>query len=302
MTAAAAPPRRTPIVECDALYLERPGGEAGFALRGLTLSVEPGAFAPLLGPAGAGKTALLRVLAGRARPLAGRAVVAGVDLAAAGADEAREHAAEAVGYAPYPAGAGLLPELGLANAELPLRLAGRGRARARRRARELAEALGLASGAPAGRLTPADAARLAVAAALAHAPPLLLLDEPAAGLAPADRDGLIEALRRLGASEGTAILLATRDPALAHRIGGVVRVGGGRVRGELVRLVAFSRGEGERTEELAIVDGDGRVEIPPAGRAALGIGGRARVTLEDDHVGVWPERPPPETEPPWRRR
>ena len=157
-------------------------------------------------------------------------------------------------------------------------------------------------GAPAGRLPPGAAARLAIAAAFAHAPPLLLLDEPTAGLAPADRDDLIEALRRLGEAERTAILLATRDPALAHRVGGVVRVGGGRVRGELVRLVAFSRGEGERTEELAIVDGDGRVEIPPADRAALGIGGRARVTLEDGHVGVWPERPPPETDPPWRRR
>ena len=301
---AAAPPRRPPIVECDGVYLDRPGGAPGFALRGLTLAIDHWAFTPLLGPAGAGKTALLRVLAGLARPRAGGVTLRGVRLDEASGGEWREHVGRAVGFVPHPARAALLPELGVEQIEAPLRLAGRRPLYIRNRVRALRDQFGLGDlgGAPARRLGPDAAARLAIAAALAHEPDLLLLDEPTAGLTDAERDELIDTLFRVREQTGLTIVLATRDAALAHRIGGVVRIDGGVARTEQVRLVAFSRGEGEHVEELAILDGDGRVEIPPADREALGIARRARVTREGDHIAVRPEQPPPETRPPWRRR
>ena len=302
MAATGSP--ATPLLECEAVYLPHADGGAGFALHGLTLSVAAGAFVPLLGPSGAGKSALLRVLAGLARPLAGRVTVAGLSLSEASDGDLRELRRGVVGFVPQSRTASLVPELDAANIALPLSLAGVGGPRARRRVQVLRELLGLGDLArvPAEQLPPAGVVRLAIAAALAHQPGLLLLDEPAAGLTEQERDDLLELLRRLHEELGLTVLLATRDAALAHRIGGVVRVRDGRAQTELVRQVAFSRGEGERTEELALLDGEGRVALPAAQREALGIGRRARVTLEDDHIAVWPERPPPETGPPWRRR
>ncbi|MXW23263.1 MAG: ATP-binding cassette domain-containing protein [Chloroflexi bacterium] len=298
------PSRRPPIVECDGVYLDRVEGGPGFALRGLTLAVEHWAFTPLLGPAGAGKTALLRVLAGLARPRTGRVTLHGVDLAAASAEEVREQVERVAGFVPSPASAGLLPELGIGNIELPLRLAGRRPLYIRNRVQTLTDQFGLGDlgRVPARELGPAETVRLAIATALAHEPDLLLLDEPMAGLTAVERDELLDTLLRIHENAGLTIVLATRDPLLAYRIGGVVRLAAGQARTEQVRLVAYSRGEGEHVEEVAVVDSDGRVEIPPDEREALGITRRARVTREDDHIGVWPEQPPPETGPIWRRR
>ena len=298
------PSRRPPIVECDGVYLDRVEGGPGFALRGLTLAIEHWAFTPLLGPAGAGKTALLRLLAGLARPRTGSVMLRGVNLGDASAEELREHVESMVGLVPSPASDGLLPELGIDNVTLPLRLAGRRPLYIRNRLQALRDELGLGDlgRVPAAQLGPAETVRLAIATALAHEPELLLLDEPAAGLSTLERDELVDTLFRIHEHSGLTVVLATRDPVLAYRIGSVVRVADGRARSEQVRLVAYSRGEGEQIEELALLDGDGRVEIPAEERAALGITRRARVTAEDDHIGVWPEQPPPETGPVWRRR
>ena len=185
-----------------------------------------------------------------------------------------------------------------------MRLAGRRPLYIRNRVQTLRDQLGLGGlgRTPAGALGPAATVRLAIAAALAHEPELLLLDEPMAGLSAIERDELLDTLLRVHEQSGLTIVLATRDPVLAYRVGNVVRLADGQARTEQVRVVAFSRGEGERIEELALLDGDGRVELPAGERAALGITRRARVTMEDDHIGVWPEQPPPETGPVWRRR
>ena len=289
-------------VECGGLTLEAANGR-GFALRDLSFTLERGALRPLLGPAAAGKSALLRVIAGLVRPQAGRARVDGLELSLANEAELRELRCGSVGLAS--GGTGLTPRASVsAHVELPLRLAGVPAGRARRRAVDLVALVGLEEMARvrAERLSPLAAVRTAIAAALAHEPALLLLDEPAAALHLDEREELIDLLRRLHRDLGLTLLVATRDASLARRIGGEVRMREGRIVSELVRRSAFSRGEGERIDELAVLDRDGRVEIPPAQREALGIGRRARVTIEDDHVGVWPERPPPDPRPPWRRR
>ena len=288
-------------VECSGLTLEAANGR-GFVLRDLSFSLDRGAMRPLLGPAGSGKSALLTVLAGLVRPRSGRVTVDGLDLSLAGEADRRELRRGAVGLVN---GAGLTPRLSAAsNVELPLRLAGVMAGRAGRRAAELIALVGLEEMAEvrAERLPPLAAARTAIAAALAHEPGLLLLDEPAAALHLDERDELTDLLRRLHRDLGLTLLIATRDASLARRIGGEVRMREGRIVSELVRRSAFSRGEGERIDELAVLDRDGRVEIPPAQRDALGIGRRARVTVEDDHIGVWPDRPPPDPRPLWRRR
>ena len=291
----------TSHVECSGLTLEAANGR-GFALRELSFTLERGALRPLLGPTGAGKSSLLRVIAGLVRPHSGRVRVDGLELALASDAELRELRRGSVGLASS-AGPALRGSVA-SNVELPLRLTGVPVGRARRRASDLLALTGLdeLAAVRAERLPPLASIRTAIAVALAHEPGLLLLDEPAAELDMDEREELIDVLRRLHRNLGLTLLIATRDASLARRLGGEVRMREGRVVSELVRRSAFSRGEGERTDELAVLDHDGRVEIAPAEREALGIGRRARVTNEGDHVGVWPDRPPPDPRPPWRRR
>ena len=300
MAAAHGEPHPEPHVECSGVRLGAPDGGGG-ALRDLSFALERGALRPLLGPAGAGKSALLRVIAGLERPDAGRVRVGGRDLAAASGAGLRALRRGAVGLA------GAAPPAprrsAAANVALPLRIAGVPAARARRRAGELLDLLGLGgqADAPAGRLPPAAAVRAAVGAALAHGPPLLLLDEPAAALGGEERGELAALLRRLHGELGLTLLAATRDADFARLLGGEARMRAGRVVSERVRLSAYARGGGERVEELAVIDGEGRVAIPREARAALGIGRRARLSVEDGRLAIRPERPPPDARPPWRR-
>jgi putative spermidine/putrescine transport system ATP-binding protein len=192
---------------------------------GVRLDVARGEFFTLLGPAGAGKSALLAVLAGFA-PAAGRDVL--LDGRPIGRTPPHRR-----GIGLVEAGTTLLPHLTVAeNIALPLRLRGTVRAQRLAPVAELLDRLGLTG--RAGRLpqqlSPEQTVRAALARALAAAPKLLLLDDPLALLDRAARTALQFDLRRLHAALGLTVLHATRDAAeallLADRVG---VLGGGRL-------------------------------------------------------------------------
>lgn len=179
-------------------------------LRDISLALRPGDIVTILGPAGAGKTALLRVLAGFIRPQSGQVLLAQRDAAR-------------------------LPprKRGLALVEHGLGLFGRMTVGetlawvAHRRAlpASLLQAAGLAEAAdllPAS-LAPGQKARLAIARALASMPAALLLDEPARGLEWRDCEALFTVIRTARAG-GMGILYATDDPRQALALGDRVAV------------------------------------------------------------------------------
>ncbi|MDH4121740.1 MAG: ABC transporter ATP-binding protein [Deltaproteobacteria bacterium] len=151
------------------------------ALNGLTFRVEAGTIAGLLGANGAGKTTTLSILAGRLAPGQGLARVAGLDAAGG---------ALALGSA-----VGFLPETPPLYAEMRLadylafaaRLRGVPKQETGPRVEETLAALGLAdlAGRRCGGLSHGMRRRAGIAQALVHRPPVLLLDEPMAGLDPA---------------------------------------------------------------------------------------------------------------------
>ncbi|MCW2885864.1 MAG: transporter [Streptosporangiaceae bacterium] len=102
---------------------------------------------------------------------------------------------------------------------------------ARERGRELLAWVGLAGreGDRAGRLSPADRQRVAVARALIGRPALLLADEPAGALDSAAAAELMGLLLRARDEDGLTILVATHDPELAIHCDRVVRLRDGRV-------------------------------------------------------------------------
>lgn len=198
------------------------------ALAGVTLTIPPGIFG-LLGPNGAGKSTLLRVIATLQDPTTGRVTLDGADVHAhPAALRAR------LGYLPQDFG--LYPTL-TAQATLDHFAALKGLDdAAERRARVAAtlERVNLASAArqAVGTFSGGMRQRLGLAIALVGTPRLLLLDEPTAGLDPAERHRLYDLLAGLA---GDAIIVlsthlvedvAALAPALAILDGGrLVRAG-----------------------------------------------------------------------------
>ncbi|MEA2312340.1 MAG: energy-coupling factor transport system ATP-binding protein, partial [Solirubrobacteraceae bacterium] len=181
------------------------------ALAGVTLSVEPGEFVVVSGGSGSGKSTLLRAAAGlvphfHGGTFGGRLVCGGLDT--------REH-----GPGELAAVAGTLlqdPEtqvvMGTVRAELafPLENRGFGAAAVARGVEEAALALGIAGllDRSTHELSGGELQRVALGAALAGRPRIVLLDEPTSQLDPVAGDELLGVLRRVNEEWGTAVLLA----------------------------------------------------------------------------------------------
>jgi heme ABC exporter ATP-binding subunit CcmA len=221
--APLAPPGETAVLEAAGL-VRRFGGTV--VVQDVGLRLERGQVALLLGANGAGKSTLLRLLAGLLAPDAGAVRIAGHDLA-----RQRRRATVRLGYVGH---APLLYRDLSAEENLTLfaRLYGWPAPVAARRAGALLEEVGL----PARRrervraLSQGQRQRLALARALVHEPPVLLLDEPFTALDAAGRDWLAARLR---ADRGRTVLLATHQPDLAPAAADrVFRIEGGRLREE----------------------------------------------------------------------
>jgi heme exporter protein A len=179
--------------------LERRYGDRP-ALSGVTVRVGEGQTLAVFGANGAGKTTLLRVLATLLRPHAGRASVLGSELP--GEAWRVRGRVGLLGHEPL-----LYPELsGRQNLLFHARLHGA----PLERVDEVLAAVGMERRAedPVRELSRGMVQRLAAARAVVHDPPLVLLDEPRAGLDPAAAE-LLEPL--IGRASGRTRVLVTHD-------------------------------------------------------------------------------------------
>jgi ABC-2 type transport system ATP-binding protein len=183
------------------------------AVQDLTFAVPPGAVAALVGGDGAGKTSVLRALAGAVRPAGG---------------SVRRPPPRRLGY--MPAGEAVYRDLtvdeNLAFSASAYRVRG---AEGARRAAELLERTGLdaARGRLGGQLSGGMRHKLALAMALLHQPELLVLDEPTTGIDPVSRAELWR-LIAAAAAAGAAVVLATCYVDEAERAASVVVLSEGR--------------------------------------------------------------------------
>jgi polar amino acid transport system ATP-binding protein len=199
------------VLEVADLHLRR-GARA--VLGGVTLQAGRGDLVVLMGASGAGKSTILRAVAGLEPFEAGRVQVDGVVL-----EPGARRSPQVL--APLRRKLGLVFQFhalfehlsALENVCLaPVHVQGVPRRAAEARARQLLEELGVASRADAlpRELSGGEAQRVAIARSLAMDPPLLLLDEPTASLDPARRNELGASLRALAAS-GRALMLTSHD-------------------------------------------------------------------------------------------
>ncbi|HSR83196.1 MAG TPA: ATP-binding cassette domain-containing protein [Streptosporangiaceae bacterium] len=164
------------------------------ALADVSVLIARGQITAVVGGDGAGKTSLLRCLAGAQRPDAG---------------EVSRPAPQRVGF--LPASSGLYPDLTVAE-NLAFRATAyrMPSAAATRRTAELIERAGLTDARDrlAGQLSGGMRQKLGVIAALLHQPDLLVLDEPSTGVDPVSRSGLWSLIAS-AAANGAAVMLAT---------------------------------------------------------------------------------------------
>ncbi len=255
-----------------------PEGHAA-ALQGLTLSVQEKEVLVVLGPSGSGKSTLLRVLAGLERPSAGTAQVFEADLGRLSTRRLAEYRSQTTGYVEQHYSRSLDPDLTARElVGVQLGLAGAARDERERRADELLERVGLAdkrSARPA-ELSGGEQQRIAVCAALAHRPRLLLADEPTGELDAASAGLVYELIGELAREHGCTMVLVSHDvesTAIADR---TVRVRDGRVSEEA------ERGDGE----TLVVARGGWVRLPEELLARARIGSRARAELGETGIVV----------------
>jgi NitT/TauT family transport system ATP-binding protein len=181
------------------------GANAVQALTGIDLTVAAGEFVSLIGPSGCGKSTLLRIIANLIEPTAGTVLVNGKPARRARLDQDYGIAFQQAGLLEWRTVQG--------NVELPLVLAGVGKAQRRAQALELLELVGLADFANhrPSQLSGGMQQRVAIARALARRPALLLMDEPFGALDEMTRERMQAELIRICAETGAAVVFVTHS-------------------------------------------------------------------------------------------
>ncbi len=175
------------------------------ALRDVSFTVATGRIAGLLGPDGAGKTTLMRLIAGLLKPDTGQLRVSGHD-----ACRRTSEIQASIGYMPQRFG--LYEDLTVReNLDLYADLQGTAKQLRPGRYDELLQMTGLGpfTSRLAGRLSGGMKQKLGLACVLIRSPRVLLLDEPTAGVDPLSRRELWQIVRRLVDRDGATVLLST---------------------------------------------------------------------------------------------
>ena len=197
------------VEELDVFY-----GDAQ-ALDSVSLEIEKGAIVAIVGANGAGKTSLIRALAGMIRPARGRILFGPTDIAGW-----PSHRVCNLGIGQVAEGRQIFPTLTVAeNLEMGSLLP---RARAsrehnRRRVLALFPLLAERQRQAAGTLSGGEQQMLAIARCLMGAPELIMFDEPSLGLAPAVAHNLLAAIRDLN-RDGLTCLLVEQNVALSLKL------------------------------------------------------------------------------------
>jgi len=286
----------------DAFRIHRSIGGTAVALQGLTLQVEEGEIVVVLGPSGSGKTTLLRTIALFDALSAGNVRVLGADVGSLGPSAAARFRAQNLGLLDQHYARALSPELSCVHTvALTLELLGSSRSEARTTASALLERVGLGDRRDdrPGTLSGGEQQRVALCAALAHRPRLLLADEPAGELDAENGETVYALVAQLVRERRGTAVVVSHDDAAADIADRLLYVRDGRV---------VEEGRPRRQTSLVVTE-PGWIRLPDPLLDALGSprrlhaeqrGGELVITSSGDDAGLGISRPVAQDGPPAR--
>jgi len=266
------------------------------ALQGLDLVVDEAEFIAVVGSSGSGKSTLLNILGGLDTPSAGNVTVGGYDLLNMNGGDRTKYRRHMIGFVWQQTARNLLPYLtALENVEMPMALDGLSSRRRRARAMRLLELVGLADRRDhkPSQLSGGEQQRVAIAIAVANVPAIILADEPTGELDTGTGTEVFDVLKTMNEEHRVTIVVVSHDPLVADHVDRTVAIRDGRTSSEVLRRTEIGD-EGEHrivAEEFALLDRVGRLQLPSEYVDILEMQRRVRLTLDPDHINIWPDRP-----------
>jgi putative ABC transport system ATP-binding protein len=220
----------TPLIRLEEVSKVYQMGEVEVhALRGVSLTIEQGEFAAVMGASGSGKSTLMNILGCLDRPSAGRYLLEGQEVSGFSVERLAETRNRTIGFVFQ--SFNLLPRTSaLENVELPLLYSGTGSAERRARAAEALGRVGLAdrAGHLPNQMSGGQQQRVAIARALVSRPRVILADEPTGNLDSRTSVEVMSLFQELGRG-GITVVLVTHEPDISQYAGRVVVMRDGRV-------------------------------------------------------------------------
>ena len=218
------------LIEIPDMYkIYNPGENEVHALDGVSLAIEKGEFAAVIGHSGSGKSTLMNMIGCLDTPTEGTYILNGRDVSGLTDNELSEIRNEEIGFIFQ--GFNLIANLdALANVELPLIYRGIDRHTRREAAEESLEMVGLGERMrhkPA-QMSGGQQQRVAVARAIAARPPVILADEPTGNLDSRSTEEVLNILKELHKS-GRTVIVITHDSEIAAQAERVIRIKDGKI-------------------------------------------------------------------------
>jgi putative ABC transport system ATP-binding protein len=225
-----------PLIETRDLWKTyRMGAEEIHALRGVSVSIERGAYVAIMGPSGSGKSTLMNLIGCLDTPSSGSYLLNGTEVATVDDNELARIRNEEIGFVFQTFN--LLPRAtALHNVALPLVYAGVGTKERSERARAALERveLGTRMSHRPNELSGGQRQRVAIARALVNNPSILLADEPTGNLDTKTGAEIMALFSRLHAS-GNTIVVVTHEADIAALADRAVQLRDGQIEKDVPR-------------------------------------------------------------------
>ena len=217
----------------------RIGEQEILALNGITLDIEQGEYAAIIGPSGSGKSTLMHLLGCLDTPTEGTMHVDGIDVSRASSNRLAEMRNQKIGFVFQ--SFNLLPKLTVQqNVELPMIYSGVSSRERSQRALEAIERVELSNrvkNTPL-QLSGGQMQRVAIARALVNRPKIIFADEPTGNLDSKTGANILQLFRELS-EQGSTIVLVTHDNTIAAKTPRRIEIRDGQIVPEGVNVPAL---------------------------------------------------------------